>query len=317
MACRNVFMFSGQGSQYYQMGRALYEQGGTFARHMRCMDEIVQDLGGGRVLDALFGERSKGTPFDDLRLSHPAIFMVEFALAQCVLESGIEPDMTLGVSLGCAAAAVFAGCVGMEEALRWTVRHAAWIVDHCEYGGMIGVLAPPQLHEAEPLRHTSVIAARNGPAHWVLSARDKDLPGIEDFLKSRGVAFGRLPVRYPFHSPWLIDDEAVAFTHVRTPRVGLPRLPVACCAAGGVVTSLDSDYFWRATLLPIQFERTVRQIDAREGMHRFIDLGPSSNLATLLKHLLPADAASRIHGVMSPYGGELAALASLGARAST
>jgi acyl transferase domain-containing protein len=113
---RNVFMFSGQGSQYYQMGRALYEQGGTFARSMRAMDRIVQDLGCPSVVNALYGDQPKGAPFDDLVLSHPAIFMVEFALSQTLLEMGIEPHLTLGVSLGSVAASVLAGGLRMEEA---------------------------------------------------------------------------------------------------------------------------------------------------------------------------------------------------------
>jgi acyl transferase domain-containing protein len=178
---------------------------------------------------------------------------------------------------------------------------------------MIGVLAPQKLHEAEPLRRTSVIAAQNGPSHWVLSAREAELPGIEAFLKSQNAAFGRLPVRYAFHSPWLLKDKATAFAQVRAPQARAPHIPVACCAEGGIIRSMGADYFWTTTLEPIRFERTMRQLEAQEGDWRYVDLGPSSTLATLLKYLLPAGSASRFQGVLSPYGREPANIAALAA----
>jgi bacillaene synthase trans-acting acyltransferase len=312
---RNIFMFSGQGSQYYQMGRALYDQGGVFARQMRRMDQIVQDLGGASVIGALYGDRSKSTPFDDLRVSHPAIFMVEYALARNVIELGVEPDMTMGVSLGSVAAAVIAGCLPMEAALSWVIGQASYIVERCELGGMISVLAPPHLHDVEPLRSRSVIAALNGSSHWVLSAREGDLARIEGFLQSRGVAFSRLPVRYPFHSPWIVKDRAAVSAHVRNPALARPGVPLVCCAQGGILSSFPPDYFWTTMLEPIQLARTIgilEALPAQEGA-RYLDFGPSGTLATLLKYLLPTNASPRIAPLLGPYGRDLANLASLGA----
>lgn len=198
---KNVFMFSGQGSQYFQMGRQLFEQNPTFAADMRAMDEIVRAQGGRSVLAALYGTQSKAEPFDDIRLTHPAIFMVEYALARSVMAAGVRPDLTLGVSLGSVTAAVVSGCLSMEAALTWVVSHADWIAANCQAGGMVGVLGPRTLHESDALRQACVVAAENGPSHWVLSARAADLAGIEAFLAGRQVPFGWLPVRYPFHSP--------------------------------------------------------------------------------------------------------------------
>ncbi len=308
---RNVFMFSGQGSQYFQMGRLLYEEGGTFARWMRRMDTVVRDLGGPAVLDLVYGDRSKAAPFDDLRASHPAIFMVEYALAQCLLEQGIEPDLTLGVSLGTVAAAVTAGCLEMEEALGWVVRQAAFVAEHGVPGGMIGVLSAPALHLLPALQQRSVIAAFNGPAHWVLAARAGDLPSIEADLKAHGVSFASLPVRYPFHSPWLFQDAACAATELPAPQARAARLPLLCCAAAGQVQTLSPDQLWRAALAPIHFDRTVAATEAGWTDCRYIDVGPSGTLAALLKPLLPAGSASRVHRVLSPYGGERTALDAL------
>ncbi len=308
---RRVFMFAGQGSQYFQMGRVLYEEGGSFTRWMRHMDAIVRDVGGPPVLALLYGERSKAEPFDDLRASHPAIFMVECALARHVLECGVEPDLTLGVSLGTVAAAVFAGALDMEDALRWVVRQSAFVAEHAAHGGMVGVLAAPDLHQLPVLQQRSVIAAHNGPAHFVLAACAAELTAIEAELKARGVSFAPLPVRYPFHSPWLLPDSAAALAAVPVPALRTPRLPLVCCAAGGPLQRLRPDHFWHAALAPIRFEEAIAAVQAEAVPARYIDLGPSGTLATLLKHLLPGAGTINVHRTLSPFGGERAALDAL------
>lgn len=100
MKRKTAFLFSGQGSQYYQMGRGLYEQNLVFRSSMDQMDRLALDMLGTSVVQALYGPHSKNEPFNELRITHPAIFMVEFALAQSVMELGITPDCTVGASPG-------------------------------------------------------------------------------------------------------------------------------------------------------------------------------------------------------------------------
>lgn len=314
---RRVFMFSGQGSQYFQMGRVLYDEGDSFARWMRQMDAIVREAGGPAVLPLLYGDRSKAEPFDDLRVSHPAIFMVEYALARHAMERGVQPDVTLGVSLGTVAAAVLAGALDMEDALRWVVRQAAFVADHAGAGGMLGVLAAPELQQSPALRHRCVIAAHNGPLHWVLAAGAAELPAIEAELKARRVSFAPLPVRYPFHSPSLLPDPAAALAAVPCPPLRPPRLPLVCCAAGAPLQQLRADHFWHAALAPIRFDQAIAAVEQQGPSARYIDLGPSGTLATLLKHLLPVGDLARVHRTLSPYGGERAALEALVVQAAS
>src|SRR6266571_5342822 len=103
MNCRTVFMFSGQGSQYYQMGRQLFDENPVFREWMMRLDALAHAATGRRVVNAIYGS-GKAEIFDQTSLTHPAIFMVEFALAQCLIAQGTRPDMTLGSSLGSFAA---------------------------------------------------------------------------------------------------------------------------------------------------------------------------------------------------------------------
>src|SRR5215212_6073962 len=117
MSLHNVFLFSGQGSQYFQMGRALFETNRTFRTWMTRLDDLARQCSGRSVLDTLYSDRyAKGDPFDRTLLSHQAIFMVEYSLAQTLIEAGVWPDLVLGASLGSFAAASVAEILAVEDA---------------------------------------------------------------------------------------------------------------------------------------------------------------------------------------------------------
>ena len=98
---KTVFMFSGQGSQYFQMGQQLFGEKAIFRNSMQEMDQLVRQSAGYSVLDSLYQPgRSKGDPFDQIHLSYPAIFMVEYALAKVLIEAGLQPELTMGAIMG-------------------------------------------------------------------------------------------------------------------------------------------------------------------------------------------------------------------------
>src|SRR5436309_1981687 len=118
-------MFSGQGSQYFQMGKELFKTNDTFRNWMVRLDPIAKELTGYSVIETVYSDGSrKGDSFDRTLLTHPAIFMVEYALAQALMHAGVLPDMVLGVSMGSFAAATVAGFIEVEDALASVVHQA-------------------------------------------------------------------------------------------------------------------------------------------------------------------------------------------------
>jgi acyl transferase domain-containing protein len=297
-----VFMFSGQGSQYFHMGRTLYDTNELFRDWMLRLDSIARLRSGRSVIETLYSRaHAKSDPFDRTLLTHPAIFMVEYSLAQCLMHAGVRPDMVLGVSLGSFAAAAVAGFIGVEDAVTAVIRQAMALEEHGEPGGMIAVLADPAIFAAAFLGSRSTLAAVNFSSHFVLSARRGELMEIEAALKKRDIGCQLLPVSLPFHSQWIDRAKAPFESFMRSIERGTPRLPLVCCDQAAILSDLSQDFFWNVVRRPIRFRETVAQLE-RRGPIRYIDVGPSGTLATFMKYRTAANAGSTVYAILTPFG---------------
>jgi|SRR5215469_10458470 len=306
-----VFMFSGQGSQYFQMGKELFEKNTIFRNWMLRLEDIARGGIGRSVVETLYsGELGKGDSFDQTVLTHPAIFMVEYSLAQTLIQAGLWPDMVLGVSLGSFAAATVAGCIDVEDALNAVVRQALALEECCERGGMTAVLADPALFDEDFLGSRSELAAVNFSSHFVVSARQAELAEIEDALKQRNIGYQRLPVSVPFHSQWIDKARAPFESFMRSIQRKRGRLPLVCCDQTTVLFDLSDDYFWNVVRHPIRFRETTKRLE-QQNARRYIDVGPAGTLATFLKYSMPAITRSTVHAILTPYGFDEKNLAAL------
>lgn len=303
---RVVFMFSGQGSQYYQMGRVLFDGNVAFRRHLLKLDDVAKPLLGRSVIDVLYEDgRRKDEPFDDLRLTSPAIFMVEYALAQALIDDGVKPDCLLASSLGTYAAAVIAAALDPEEALEALIELARGFETKCQRGSMIAVLGSPRLHrDLKVLNSNSDIAAVNFASHFVISTTDEHLEEIQAALLDEKVAFQRLPVSRPFHSRWTDQGRDATFEALGKLRYRQPVIPLVCCAQTGALEAVTAESLWRSVRKPIEFERTVAELETR-GPWRYVDVGPAGTLATMLKYALPSKSGSQAYPILTPFGGAL------------
>lgn len=314
-AIPTVFMFSGQGSHYFHMGKSLFEHNATFRRWMQDMDQFVRNSGGQSVLDILYDERrGKGESFDRTLLTHPAIFMVEYALAQAVMEQGVMPDLTLGVSLGAATAAAVSGCINVEDALKAVMMQAHALEQHCLPGGMIAILSRPDTRVLEDLSAEFEIASINFDNHFVIAAQRGSMAAIEAVLRERQLTFQALPVSFAFHSRWIDAAQPCIERGLAALPQRPAKIPMACCAHGRVLTQLSASYFWEVARKPIRFQHTIAELE-KNAPYRYLDLGPAGTLATFLKYTLKPDSGSVAQALMSPFGGEVRHLAALGATA--
>jgi trans-AT polyketide synthase, acyltransferase and oxidoreductase domains len=296
-----VFMFSGQGSQYYRMGQDLFDDNEVFRAALERHDAVVAEQLGESVLARIFDRARRGSgPFTDTRLSHPAIVMIELGLAETLRAAGVEPDYVLGASLGEYAAAAVSGSVAPDDCLRLLVRQAEALRSGPR-GGMLAVLDRPDVLDRVPALRACEIAARNYPGHFVVAAGDEALDRAESALRAADVLHQRIAVEYAYHSSLM--DRVIAECRGALDAVTFapPRIPWVSCVDGRLVEQVTPEHLWQVARRPIEFERTMAAMRGR-GDFLYLDLGPSGTLHNFVCGNLPEATRSRSFPLLSPFG---------------
>ncbi|WP_045052018.1 ACP S-malonyltransferase [Chromobacterium violaceum] len=311
--CSIVFMLPGQGGQFYQMGRELYQNQPAFHRWMNELDSLVRtELGRSVIAEIYDDNHARSKAFDDIRLSHPAIFMVEYALGKTIEEQGIKPDHLLGASLGELVAAALSNMLSLPDAIRLVVAQGKLFHDRHigAEGAMLAILAGEPLYRQTPLLNQHCeIAAHNADSLIVVAGSAERIADAERHLRDRDIVVQRLPVRQAFHSRQIdfLRPEVEALTSRLN--LGQAQIPLISCSEAGPLAEMRTEYFWQVIRQPIRFSQTLARLE-REAAERgetpiYLDLGPSGTLANLVRQNIGSGETSRILSALSPFGRDL------------
>ncbi len=303
-----IFMFSGQGSQYYQMGRELYEENARFRLWMNHCDEIFREYADTSILDAIYLQGSKAQLFDDLLQTNPALFSIQYSISRLFLEAGVKPDFVLGYSIGELVAAVLAGVISLEDGAKLAVDYARLVTRRSPRGSMVAVMEPGDALNEMLSAHPGIwIAGRNFASHCIVAGLQEDIDLFTPQLDTRKIIYQRLPVNYAFHCPAIgaLKEEFDKISQ-RANYVAA-TIPIISPALASSIHTFDIDHMWKVVSEPVYFEKTIRQLIADDNF-LFLDLGPTGTLATFVKYLLPRDSGSQSMEVMNPFGKDVNSL---------
>lgn len=281
---RTIFMYSGQGSQYYAMGKELYRHNATFREAMDRCAGLYRSLTGRDMLAELYDDARRHDDLTDILLSHPALFSLGYALTQVLLDGKVSPDGVLGYSLGEYVAATVAGVLSLEDAMAVIVKQAGLVREHAPGGGMLTILAPLDHFERHPeLYAGTTLASLNFAQNFVVSGARSTLVALKQRLDGLSIVSLLLPVEHAFHSPAVQPIEPAFKEFIECIPLRAPRLPLYSAVHGAAVEHCDAGHFWKVIRRPANFRRLVDAMVA-EGACRFVDLGPAGTLAGFVKH---------------------------------
>lgn len=300
---KSVFMFSGQGSHYYNMGQALYQQQSVFRNHFDRLDRSFNDQSGFSLRSNLFVDVScKRQSFDRLIYSHPAIVMVELCLAYTLIDHGVVPDVVIGSSLGEFAAMAVAGVISDSDVIYYAFRQADLIEKQCAESAMIAVVSPVErLQSISSHCDNFELIAVNGNEAFVLAAPSDSAGQLYCWLRDNNVANFKLPVKYGFHTHLIDGAEAKFKSEVSGLNLQPPQTELLSSVFIEAMGAVYNNYLWDVVRQPIQFSAAANTFLSSEDLVLY-DLGQSGTLSTICKQSLGGVISSKLRTIMLPMG---------------
>ncbi|MDO5104185.1 MAG: SDR family NAD(P)-dependent oxidoreductase [Lautropia sp.] len=281
-----AFMFPGQGAQHPGMARSLYEQEDVFRQTVdRCCRLLAPELGLDlrSLLFADDGHEDVADRLAQTALTQPALFVIEYAMAQWWVAQGICPDAMIGHSVGEYAAACMAGVFSLEDALRLIAARGR-LLQATRAGAMLAVsLAESALKQAMP--DGCDLAAVNAPDLCVLAGTLAAIEQAEQKFSSGGVGVRRLMVSRAFHSS-LVEPVLAEFeTLLKQVKLSPPSIPFISNLSGHWITADEacSPAYWcqhvRGT---VRFEDGLNALLEKPG-RILLEVGPGDTLTSLAR----------------------------------
>lgn len=282
-----VFMFPGQGAQYVNMGRNLYECERVFRETVDRCAEILQPLLGRDLRSVLYpGDGEEEAAAELLRetfLTQPALFTIEYALAQLWRCWGVHPQAMIGHSIGEFVAACLACVFSLEDALMLVATRGR-LMQELPGGSMLSVRLPASEVEKR-LSSGLAIAAINAPDLCVVSGTTEAIAALQHQLESESVICKYLHTSHAFHSP-MMDSIIEPFAeYVSKVQLNPPSIPFISTVTGTWITpelATDPMYWAKHLRVTVKFSEGVQEL-WQEPDRVLLEVGPRTTTATLAR----------------------------------
>jgi acyl transferase domain-containing protein len=285
-----AWVFSGQGPQWWGMGRQLLQREPAFRSTLERIDALLRPLAGWSLLEQ-FRVNESESRLDRTEVAQPALFAVQVALAELWKSWGIVPHTVVGHSLGEVAAARVAGVLSLEDAVR-VIYHRGRVMQQAAGKGRTAAVEGPHedtLRALAGFEGKVGVAASNSPQATTLSGDVEAVDEVLRRLRERGAVTTPLRTDCAFHSHQmepLLSEFTTALRDIRPQPVAIPMIStVSAQPIRGA--ELSAEYWGRNLRQTVRFAEAAA-ILLEKHHDVFVELGPHPVLARPLAQCVAA-----------------------------
>jgi len=282
------FIFSGQGAQRISMGQWLYEHDPDFREIFDLGCEVIQKNEGFDLRAALFADPTileNAAAVNQTRIAQPALFLLEYGVAQLLAKKGCRPDFLIGHSVGEFTAATIAGVFSFEDAIALVARRGA-LMQSMPPGKMLVVRT--DLDKCQEYLNPDVcLAAANAPGLIVLAGPEAQIDDVKRRLAGNKIASTVLHTSHAFHSHMMEPIVAEFAACVAASPKKSPSMPIYSTRTGELLSpeeAADPSYWAGQMRHPVLFSKAVLKSleDYSDCSPAYVEVGPGAMLSALV-----------------------------------
>lgn len=279
------FMFSGQGSQYNNMGKELYE---NFEVCKEVFD-IANDSLDFDITDICFNDDKR---LNETEYTQPAILTMSYAVFKLMQQKGIKPDYLAGLSLGEYSALCVSDALDFSDTVKLVRQRGKFMTEAVPsgVGAMTAVInsseevIKPLLEKASTDTEIVTIANYNTTGQIVIAGHTQAVERAESLLKEEGIKkFIRLKVSGPFHTELLSPASEKLAVELDKITINSPSIPVYTNLTGDEIGDIK-DTLIKQVMSPVKWEQTIKNL-LDLGVDTFIELGCGKVLSGFVKKI--------------------------------
>ena len=283
-----VFLYGGQGSQWYGMAREMLIQEPKFRESIEKIDDLLKRYKASWSLVTELNKSEEASRLHENPVGQTALFAIHFALTELLESWGITPSAVVGHSLGEISAAWASGALRLHKALQ-LVLFRSQLHEKCSPTGCMAAIGLSEEEVRNMLREIAMedevdVAVVNSPGNIVLAGGKNAMQKVENHVTSTrsNVFWKKLTTTRAYHSREMeeIKESYFKITSEFNVRQTPNNVPFYSTVKGTQLSGqeLSLDHWWENIRQAVLLERALKNLFS-DGYQFFIEINASPQLA--------------------------------------